>query len=116
MLEENHSKKVTSEIISNYIKEIKNYKLFSEREERFIPRFVSIREFSKIYNAYQEKLFNYKKLDFSDMISKCEELLSIHKDILKKYQNIYKYILIDEFQDINKSQYDLVKMICKNKN
>ena len=116
VLEENHSKKVTSEIISNYIKEIKNYKLFSEREERFIPRFVSIREFSKIYNAYQEKLFNYKKLDFSDMISKCEELLSIHKDILKKYQNIYKYILIDEFQDINKSQYDLVKMICKNKN
>ena len=116
VLENNSSIKVTNELISNYIKEIKNYKLYSEREERFIPRYVSTREFVKVYDAYQEKLFNYKKLDFSDMISKCEELLSIHRDILKKYQSIYKYILIDEFQDINKSQYDLVKMICKNHN
>ena len=108
--------KVNNDLITNIIKDIKNYKLYSERDESFIPKFLSINQFKKIYDAYQEKLFNNKKLDFSDMISKCEELLSIHEDILAYYQDKYKYILIDEFQDINKSQYDIVKMICKNKN
>ena len=116
VLEEDKKMKVTNDTITNIIKDIKNYKLYQEREERFIPRYLSISQFTKIYDSYQEKLFNYKKLDFSDMISKCEELLSLHRDVLKIYQEKYKYILVDEFQDINKSQYDLVKMICKNKN
>ena len=116
VLEENKNMKVTNDTITNIIKDIKNYKLYQEREEKFIPRYLSIREFTKVYDSYQEKLFNYKKLDFSDMISKCEELLSQHRDVLKIYQNKYKYVLVDEFQDINKSQYELVKMICKNKN
>lgn len=116
ILESNKKKHVTSDTINTYIKEIKRYKLYSEREERFIPRCISTREFNKVYNEYQEKLFDYKKLDFSDMISKCQELLSIHRDVLKKYQDQYTYILIDEFQDINKMQYELVKMICKSRN
>ena len=116
ILESNKKKHVTSDAINTYIKEIKRYKLYSEREERFIPRCISAREFNRVYNEYQEKLFDYKKLDFSDMISKCQELLSIHRDVLKKYQDQYTYILIDEFQDINKMQYELVKMICKSKN
>ena len=116
VLEEDKKMKITNDTITNIIKDIKNYKLYQEREERFIPRYLSISQFTKIYDSYQEKLFNYKKLDFSDMISKCEELLCLHRDVLKIYQEKYKYILVDEFQDINKSQYNLVKMICKNKN
>ncbi len=116
ILESDKNRKVTTDIISNIIKDIKNYKLYNEREEKFIPKYLSINEFKRIYDHYQEKLFNNKKLDFSDMIVKCGELLSIHKDVLKYYQEKYKYILVDEFQDINKSQYDLVKMICRNRN
>lgn len=116
VLECDRRMKVTNDLLTNIIKDIKNYKLYSERDERFIPKYLSIKEFKKIYDLYQEKLFNNKKLDFSDMISKCEELLSAHNEIRSYYQDKYKYILIDEFQDINKSQYDLVKMICKNKN
>lgn len=116
VLENNKNVKVTSDKITNIIKDIKAYKLCCEREERFIPRYLSVKEFENVYNAYQEKLFNNKKLDFSDMITKCAELLSIHKDVLSYYQDKYQYILVDEFQDINKSQYDLVKMICNNNN
>ena len=116
ILENNNTIKVVADNITNIIKDIKTYKLCYEREERFIPRYISSKEFKNIYNAYQEKLFNNKKLDFSDMIIKCAELLSTHKDVLSYYQNKYKYILVDEFQDINKAQYDLVKMICKNNN
>ena len=116
VLEFDKKRIVTNDLLTNIIKDIKNYKLYCEREEIFAPHFLSSKEFKRIYELYQEKLFNNKKLDFSDMISKCEELLSKHQDILEYYQEKYKYVLIDEFQDINKSQYDLVKMICKNKN
>ena len=116
VLESEKNRKVTSDTITNIIKDIKNYKLYNEREERFTPKYLSVNEFKRIYNNYQEKLFNNKKLDFSDMIIKCGELLSIHSDVLTYYQERYKYILIDEFQDINKSQYGLVKMICRNRN
>ena len=116
VLESDKNRKVTSDTITNIIKDIKSYKLHNEREERFTPKYLSVNEFRRIYNNYQEKLFNNKKLDFSDMIIKCGELLSIHSDVLTYYQERYKYILIDEFQDINKSQYDLVKMICRNRN
>ena len=116
VLESEKNRKITSDTITNIIKDIKSYKLYNEREERFTPKYLSVNEFRRIYNNYQEKLFNNKKLDFSDMIIKCGELLSIHSDVLTYYQERYKYILIDEFQDINKSQYDLVKMICRNRN
>ena len=69
----------------------------------------SIREYEKI-------LYEYRKIDFSDMIVKCHELLEDNSLVLEKYQNLFRYILIDEFQDINKSQYNLVKLICKSEN
>ena len=116
VIEKEKNKNITSDTLLNIIRDIRNYKLYNEREEEFLPKYLSKNEFQKIYNSYQEKLFYNKKLDFSDMIIKCYELLSIHNDILTYYQNKYKYILIDEFQDINKSQYDLVKMICRDNN
>ena len=104
------------EAVSYVLKDIKNYKLLSERGMKAEPKFISSELFEEIYKEYQRKLYEVKKLDFSDMISKCYELLKSNPSVLRYYQNKYRYILIDEFQDINKLQYDIVKLICKSKN
>lgn len=104
------------EAINYVLKDIKNYKLLSERGIKAEPKFVSLELFDEIYKIYQRKLYEIKKLDFSDMISKCYELLKSNPNVLTYYQKKYKYILVDEFQDINKLQYDIVKLICKSKN
>ena len=116
VLENYRIKNIGFDYISNILSDIKHYKLSLEREEKFIPKYISSKVFNKVLVDYQEKLFNNKKLDFSDMISKCYELLKKDDKTLDYYQKKYKYILIDEFQDINKLQYDLVKLICKSRN
>lgn len=73
--------------------------------------------FRKIYKKYEESLRSSNLLDFDDMLVFCYELLRDRKDILKMWQNKYPYILIDEFQDINRVQYEIVKMLAgKTKN
>ena len=51
-------------------------------------------------------------LDFDDMLVLCYELFTQRKDILAAWQNKYQYILIDEFQDINRVQYEIVRMLA----
>ncbi len=68
--------------------------------------------FRKIFEKYEKKLRGVNKVDFDDMLVMCYELLSARKDILKLWQNKYQYILIDEFQDINKVQYEVIKMLA----
>lgn len=68
--------------------------------------------FKKIYNSYENYLISNNLLDFDDMLVMCYELLKERGDILAAWQNKYRYILIDEFQDINKIQYDVIKMIA----
>lgn len=108
--------KVSHDFINNVLKDIKYYKLSLEKNEKFVPNSMDKRIFLRVYQDYQEKLFYNKKLDFSDMIFKCYELLKSNKKILVYYQKQFKYILIDEFQDINRIQYDLVRLVCKSKN
>ena len=54
-----------------------------------------------------------KLLDFDDMLSMCYELFKARPDILTAWQKKYQYILIDEFQDINRLQYEIVRMLAK---
>ena len=68
--------------------------------------------FRKIYEEYEKKLKNNNKVDFDDMLIMCYELFSQRKDILGLWQNKYQYILIDEFQDINKVQFEVMKMLA----
>lgn len=68
--------------------------------------------FRKIYHAYDEKLRRSRLLDFDDMLVYTYELFSERKDILSAWQKKYRYILIDEFQDINKLQFDIMKMLA----
>lgn len=73
-------------------------------------------EFHKILDMYEEYKQSNKLIDFDDMLVKCYELLNKNKQVLNYWQNKYKYILIDEFQDINRAQYEIIKMLAKPNN
>ena len=68
--------------------------------------------FREIYREYEKKVTSMGKLDFDDMMVYCYELLKERQDILKNLQKRYTYILVDEFQDINKIQYEITKLLA----
>lgn len=70
-------------------------------------------QISKVYTKYQNKLRLSNALDFDDMIVKTIELFEKSPEVLKHYQNRYKYILVDEYQDTNHAQYTLISMLSK---
>lgn len=72
--------------------------------------------FRKLYGQYHEYLYTHKLIDFDDMLVYTYELFKERADILSAWQRKYQYILIDEFQDINKIQYDIVKMLAAPEN
>ena len=69
--------------------------------------------FRQLYAGYEEKMRRTGLIDFDDMMVLCLELFTERKDILSAWQRRYRYILIDEFQDINRLQYEIVRMLAK---
>ena len=65
----------------------------------------------KIYDAYNKRCFKNGAMDFDDLLFKMYLLLKNHPDALSKYQRKFKYILIDEYQDTNTSQYEIIKLL-----
>ncbi|MEK6492559.1 ATP-dependent helicase [Myroides odoratimimus] len=65
----------------------------------------------EIYNNYVERCFKSGAMDFDDLLLKTNELLTRFPDVLSKYQNRFKYILVDEYQDTNHSQYLIVRAL-----
>lgn len=79
---------------------------------------VSAKEFAKkilsqIYTSYQLALKRNNAVDFDDLIMFCVELFQKNSEVLAKYQEIFKYILIDEYQDTNRAQYVWVNLLAK---
>ena len=68
---------------------------------------------SRVYKIYQERLKQANAMDFDDLLVRPIELFSNHPDILKKYQNGFRYILIDEYQDTNHAQYKVTRMLSE---
>ncbi len=68
-------------------------------------------EFISLFNEYENVKSQNNKIDFDDMICKCYEYLKQNSGILEKWKKRYKYVLIDEFQDINKAQYECIKLL-----
>lgn len=67
---------------------------------------------SKVYARYEAELKANNALDFDDLLYKTLQLFATHKDVLDKYQTRFKYIHVDEFQDTNKIQYTLVRLLA----
>ena len=73
--------------------------------------------FLKIYELYEKKLLENNALDFDDLIMLTVKIFRDNPDVLERYQDRFKYILIDEYQDTNIAQYELTKLLAeKNKN
>ena len=66
----------------------------------------------EIYEAYQKKCFKASAMDFDDLLFKTNILLKNHPEVLYKYQEKFKYILVDEYQDTNHSQYVIIKSLA----
>jgi len=71
-----------------------------------------IKEVANAYHTYQQILLENGALDFGDLINYCLKLFKKRPLILKKYREKFKYILVDEFQDTNWSQYELIKLLA----
>ena len=67
--------------------------------------------FVQIYKEYVDRCFKAGAMDFDDLLLKTNELLTKHPETLAKYQNIFKYILVDEYQDTNHSQYLILRAL-----
>ncbi|WP_366162613.1 competence protein CoiA family protein [Bacillus infantis] len=71
---------------------------------------------TELYRLYEEYKEIHRLFDFDDMLLGCYRLFQEHPHILESYQNRFHYFLIDEFQDINKVQYELIKMLSAKSN
>ncbi len=101
-----------AEFLSSLFGEISMVKNAGVALENYYSSNLPEHVFRKIYRAYDEKLRRNRLLDFDDMLVYTYELFSERKDILSAWQKKYRYILIDEFQDINKLQFDIMKMLA----
>ena len=85
---------------------------YLNNEELILSDKISNRsKFYQIYNEYVERCFKAGAMDFDDLLLKTNELLNSYPDTLSKYQNIFKYILVDEYQDTNHSQYLIIRAL-----
>ena len=98
--------------LSYHISNAKNNNLSPWDYQRLNQAENDIEEITKGYSAYQSFLANNNALDFDDLLTKTYELFVEFPDILKRYQNKFEYIHIDEFQDTNYIQYQIAKMLA----
>lgn len=84
--------------------------------EEFVSEKCSADAFRNIYRNYEQHRKELKKIDFDDMLVLCYELFRSRLDVLAQWQKKFRYILIDEFQDINRIQYDVIRMLAQPEN
>lgn len=105
-----------NELISGILAEISMIKNTCITLEHFYSTQCGSDVFHKIYREYEAFLKKHRLIDFDDMQTLTYELFRERPDILGAWQKKYKYILVDEFQDINQIQYDLVRMLAAPEN
>ena len=102
-----------NEFVANLISEISNVKGEMLDVAYYYSKNCPEEVFKKIFREYNDTLIRANLIDFDDMLVMCYELLTKRKDILKLWQDKYRYILIDEFQDINRVQYEVIRLLAK---
>lgn len=101
-----------NEWISNVLSEISTVKTRRMSTQNYYSVHCPEDVFRGIYDIYDSTLKRQQLLDFDDMLVYCYELLIARKDILSAWQNKFRFILVDEFQDINDIQYEIVKLLA----
>ena len=101
-----------SELSQNIINEIGNIKGNMLDVKEYEPSCCKREDFIKVYNAYTLELKKDGKMDFDDILNECYLLLKENTTILEQWRGLYKYILIDEFQDINRIQMNIIELLA----
>ncbi len=83
----------------------------NDEEMLFSDKIANRSKFIQIYKQYVDRCFKAGAMDFDDLLLKTNELLSRYPETLSKYQNIFRYILVDEYQDTNHSQYLIIRAL-----
>lgn len=105
-----------ADFISEVISEISHVKGELLELSHYYSTSCSTEVFRRIYTGYVERCRQENYIDFDDMQADCWKLLKERPDICKLWQNRFPYILIDEFQDINRIQYEIVRMLAMPRN
>ncbi len=97
--------------VQHKISSMKNQMISPEEFEKHIASNLIQRKIAQIYIEYNKRLKDNNSMDFDDLLLKPIELFNHHQRILQKYRGQFKYILVDEYQDTNKAQYELLKLL-----
>ncbi len=98
--------------IRNKISSCKNEMISAKAYERYaVSDYEQV--IHKIYEKYEDKLYRNNSVDFDDLLLLPIKLFKENPDVLERYQDLYQYILIDEYQDTNQAQYILTKLISE---
>ncbi|AND85856.1 DNA helicase PcrA [Clostridium tyrobutyricum] len=106
-------KYITGRELINKISSQKDNLISAERYKMENESNLRLNKVADVYMLYQKKLKNNNALDFDDLIYKTVQLFKENSDVLEFYQRKFQYIMIDEYQDTNKSQYELVELLAK---
>ena len=107
-----NDKELTDREIINKIGEQKDNLVSPEKFKNENQGNFKLNKIADMYLLYQKKLKNNNALDFDDLIYKTVELFKKHPEVLEFYQRKFRYIMVDEYQDTNKSQYELVRLLA----
>lgn len=106
----------SQDFIQELAEEIGNVKNNLKDIDTYISKQYGMGRFRSIYKSYEETKQKFRKIDFEDMLVMTLKLFRGYPDVLKKWQQKYKYILVDEFQDINQAQYEVIRLLAAPEN
>lgn len=101
------------EYISQFFSQLSLMNSELEQPNRFTPTGMPVEEFRKLYRAYEGYKERRERLDFDDMLTLCYQLLREDAAVREYWQRKYKFILVDEFQDVNQAQFACLQILAE---
>ncbi|MBI3123219.1 MAG: UvrD-helicase domain-containing protein [Ignavibacteriales bacterium] len=102
---------ITANGVQHKISYLKNQMIMPQDFEKSSGLTPSDKKFAEIYTEYNKRLFENNAMDFDDLLLKPIQLFTENEKVLSKYKKMFKYILVDEYQDTNIAQYELLKLL-----
>lgn len=100
------------ELVRELLREVGMVKNGLYHLKDFHSKYLTQDEFAELFRSYEHQKKELKKFDFDDMLVQCYALFRKKPEILQGWQKRFQYILIDEFQDINRVQYEVIRMLA----
>lgn len=111
-IESTHEVEDEEELVRELLREVGMVKNGLCHLKDFHSKYLTQDEFAEVFRSYEHQKKELKKFDFDDMLVQCYALFRKKPEILQGWQKRFQYILIDEFQDINRVQYEVIRMLA----